>query len=122
MIAFQKTSLLVLMTVLAPHAFAASPDCVAPPKLDAKFLEGEIAKSTTAIQGEVITADPEPPLGLDAFDQKVTFRVLHTWKGPYHSGEKRAYTRATPSRISKRAGRPIVSVADPNTTLNSSLC
>ncbi len=37
---------------------AATPDCVAPPKLGANFLEIEITKAMIAFQAEVIAADP----------------------------------------------------------------
>jgi hypothetical protein len=72
------------------HAYAApapAPECKAPAKLNAHYIESQIAKSLTAIQAEVVAADPEPPPTVSAFDQKVTFRVLHTWKGPHHAGE-----------------------------------
>jgi hypothetical protein len=44
----------------------------------------------------VIAADSEPeapqiaarkPPATDAFEQKLSFRVLHAWKGPYQSGD-----------------------------------
>jgi hypothetical protein len=48
-----------------------------------KFLDGKIAASTIAFQGEVTAVDQDPAIT----KQKVTFRVLNAWKGPYQVGE-----------------------------------
>jgi hypothetical protein len=99
-------SLALSLAVLAAHvSVAATPGCDGSPfVLQGKLLEhleSEVAASTTAFQGEVIAAEPNPaptaanifPLGvftaptIEGFDQKLTFRVLHSWKGPYHAGE-----------------------------------
>lgn len=46
-----------------------------------EFVVGQAATSTIAFQGEVTAAQA---LGTD---QKVTFRLLNSWKGPFQVGE-----------------------------------
>jgi hypothetical protein len=97
MFRISKTSLLLVLAALASHAVASPPpDCQAPPKLGAQFVDEYIAQSTIAFQAEVIAADPDQespqiaarkPPAIEGFDQKVAFRILHAWKGPHHAGE-----------------------------------
>ena len=49
--------------------------------------EGEIAKAAIAFQGEVIAADPEAAPSIYGFEQKLTFRVMHSWKGSNRAGD-----------------------------------
>ena len=97
MIRIPKPPFLLGLALLASHAIASPPpNCGAPPKLGAQFVDEYIAQSAAVFQGEVIAADPEPepphiaafkPPAVDGFDQKVTFRILHAWKGPHQAGE-----------------------------------
>lgn len=48
-----------------------------------KLLEEKVAASTVAFQGDVTAVDQD----LAITKQKVTFRVLNAWKGPYRVGE-----------------------------------
>jgi hypothetical protein len=46
-----------------------------------EFVEGQVAASTIAVRGEVTAAQA---LGTS---QKLTFRLLNSWKGPFQVGE-----------------------------------
>lgn len=96
--------------VVQPFAVAAKPPCAA--KLSEKVLEAIVASSVT-FQGEVTAVasnfhvDSRFPGGkLVAGTQEVTFRVLNSWKGPYHFG---AAVRVTVSVTSICAGVGCVS-------------
>jgi hypothetical protein len=100
-------SLILSFAVLAgqPFAVAAKPPCAA--KLPEKVLEAIVA-SSVAFQGEVtalasnVQVDSQFPSNKPvAGMQKVTFRVLNSWKGPYHVG---AAVRVTVSVTSICAG------------------
>jgi hypothetical protein len=93
-------ALALSVAVLASHvSAAATPACEGSPFVLQgrllKHVESEVAASTTAFQGEVIAAVPSPDSFLPGditppppvYDQILSFRVLHPWKGPYHAGE-----------------------------------
>jgi hypothetical protein len=80
------------LTVLAamPHdSEATAPGCEASfafPRQLVERLEGQFNAATTAFQGEVTAAED---LGSG---QKLTFRILNSWKGPYQVGETLSLT------------------------------
>jgi hypothetical protein len=110
-----KWSLAFLLAVPAvqPYiAVAANPKCEASKFSEEKILE-TIAASPVAFQGEVtaiesnVQVDSRFPDGkLVAGTQKITFRVLSSWKGPYQVG---AAARVTVSVTSRCAGLGCVS-------------
>jgi hypothetical protein len=91
-----KWSLVLIFAVLAEQpyvAVAAKPTCEARSKSSEEKILGTLAASPIAFQGEVIAvesnvqADSRFPDGkIVAGTQKITFRVLNSWKGPYHVG------------------------------------
>jgi hypothetical protein len=91
-----KWSLALILAVLAgrPYvAVATTPTCEASSKFLEEKILGGIAASTVAFQGEVtavesnVQMDSRFPDGmLLAGTQKITFRLLNSWKGPYQVG------------------------------------
>jgi hypothetical protein len=105
-----------MFAVLAGQTYvaaAATPTCEYSETSEAKMLE-TIATSPVAFQGEVtaiesnvLAMDSRFPDGvLVAGTQKITFRVLHSWKGPYQAG---AAVRLTVSVTSVCGGLGCVS-------------
>jgi hypothetical protein len=103
-----KWSLAVGLAVLAaqPHVSAATTSgCEGSAYVlqgkSLELVEREVAASTIAFQGEVIAVEQDPAIpradtllsgvitasAPAVFDQNLTFRVLHQWKGPYQVGE-----------------------------------
>jgi hypothetical protein len=110
-----KWSLALILAVLAGQpcvAVAAKPTCEASKFSEEKILE-TVAASPVAFQGEVtavesnVQVDSRFPDGmLVAGTQKITFRVLNSWNGPYQLG---AAVRVTVSVTSLCAGLGCVS-------------
>jgi hypothetical protein len=111
-----KLSLALILAVLAgqPYvAIATTPTCKASSKfLEEKILAG-IAASTVAFQGEVTALQSNVQMDSRFSDgvlfsgtQRITFRVLNSWKGPYQVG---GTVRLTVSVTSICAGMGCVS-------------
>ena len=91
-----KWSLTLIFAVLAgqPYvALGAKPACEAPSKFSQQKFLRKISAAPVAFQGEVTAVksngqvDSRFPDGkLVAGTQEITFRVLNSWKGPYHVG------------------------------------
>jgi hypothetical protein len=95
-----KSLLAFTLGLVASQSTATKPECMDYENLrNIKSLEGVFAEPTIAFQGKVVAvapnpvdftaAPPQPKLSppLVGFDQKITFQVLKTLKGPYQVGE-----------------------------------